>query len=314
MGLLGQGLLPGHDWLALFTPSERPGPSSVPPSRHHALVLGLIGLVHRRASRLAAIAARPRPASTRTALEVSICCLSICCPGLVCWQHFPLATDPTVASNPESRSTAIIVLHCVLGLTGTLVHAALSLLVQSFTLLLAWVYTPRCIFPLYSGLLCIHTTTTLPLGAVVPRRQGPELPIRFVYCPHKTGNETRRRNPPCASTCSIEPGCPHALLSQPGRKPCRVPREAATTRRSDPACLHCPRLKVFRPSQPSTRTTTRTRLLRPVPAASLADGSTPSTEHRALRTEHRAQHHTETSRANGGCPSPRIVPCRPRSQ
>ena len=149
MDLLGTGPFPGRDWLALFTPSERPGPSSLHPSRHHALVLGLRGLVHRRASRLAAIAARPRPASTRTALEVSICCLSICCPGLVCWQHFPLATDPTVASNPESRSTAIIVLVCLVGLTNR--HPRTYTTFSSCTIL-------------YSAFgLCLHSEVHIPI-------------------------------------------------------------------------------------------------------------------------------------------------------
>ena len=188
MGLLGQGLLPGHDWLALFTPSERPGPSSVPPSRHHALVLGLIGLVHRRASRLAAIAARPRPASTRTALEVSICC-----PGLVCWQHFPLATDPTVASNPESRSTAIIVLVCLVGLTNR--HPRTNTTFSSCTIL----------FSAFG--LCLHSEAhiptifcasvhpyhqSLPLGAVVPRRPGPRAPDPLCLLPAQNG----KRNSP----------------------------------------------------------------------------------------------------------------------
>ena len=144
------------------------------------------------------------------------------CAGSLHFAPFPTCDGPhgCFQLRVPSRCTAIIVLSLA---DRHPVHTPYSTF-SSCTILCSTfdcVYTPRCILTLYSVLLCIHNTDTathLPLGAVVAQAR----PDRVCLLPAQNGqrnSETRRRNPPCASTCSIEPAVRMPSCRNPAENP-----------------------------------------------------------------------------------------------
>ena len=275
----------GHDWLALFTPSERP----IAPSRV-SLRLGSPPSLSAGCDRCPT-PARPHPAphphSTPAPSDSPGSLHSAPRSGLLA--ALPTCdtwTYPTVASNSESRSTAII----VLALTSTSY-------IQHFLFL----YNPYSTFDLclhfevhIDIVFCCFCASIHPriscLALLSPVVQGPELPIRFVYCPHKSGNETRRRNPPCASTCSIEPrlsACPPVAtrpksLQGPARSSPNPPI------RSRLFTLRAPESIPFPSLDENTDPNPIASISSPPPLSPTGAHRAPSTAHRALRTEYRA--------------------------
>ena len=268
----------GHDWLALFTPSERP----IAPSRV-SLRLGSPPSLSAGCDRCPT-PARPHPAPHphSTPAQRQPWKSPFCSPVWFVGSTSHLR-HLDVPHGCFQLRVQIHGDHCP-GADLNLVHTALSLLVQSFTLLLTCVYTSRCILTLYFA-ASVHpyirespAWRCCPPSSRAPSSRSGLFTARTNRAP-KLAVATRRAPRPAASS----PGCPHALLPQPGREACRVPREAAPTRRSDPACLPCVRLKVFR-FPASTRTPTWTRSLPSLPRRLSLPRE--HTEHRALRTEH----------------------------
>ena len=272
----------GHDWLALFTPSERP----IAPSRV-SLRLGSPPSLSAGCDRCPT-PARPHPAphphstSAQRQPWKSPFCSPVWFVGSTshlrhldvphgCFQlRVQIHGDhcPGADRQPRTYST----------------FSSCTIL----TLLLTCVYTSRCILTLYFA-ASVHpyhrespAWRCCPPSSRAPSSRSGLFTARTKRAT-KLAVATRRAPRPAASSR----GCPHALLSQPGRKACRVPRAAAPTRRSDPACLPCVRLK-YSVSQPRREHRPEPDRLHLFPAASLSHGSTPITEHCAPSTEHRA--------------------------